>query len=368
VFGVPFNDVVDLCETLGLLKQIKGYRVSRVLRKASTVRATTMLAGYLPPFPGWQDLQLVAPELLQLREPDERGNKQAVPYRNNTHYARAWRRDIGRINDMLVRSGVALNGQAAWLEPDRNGLLRQVITTQHVAMYRVFNNASWKQGGRLFGGWWQNMRKRDRLSRIFIAGEPVTELDWSTLFLRLAYRNLEVPWPFDGRDAYCDDANKRTRDGYKRMTNALLQAARPLRRWPGRTPAEQEQHRDYFAPGTTASSVYNFIRARHASVAARAFGCGLGHRLQRVESDMLVDVLLELDGMNVPALPEHDSVLVRASQVNAAREVMERVAHKHTGLLLSVKVESSAGPLKQHELLARYAGAPLVRDYTVEKP
>ena len=44
-------------------------------------------------------------------------------------------------------------------------------------------------GGRLFGGWWQSLEKQRRRS-IRLDGEPIAELDFAAMFLRLAY--LEV--------------------------------------------------------------------------------------------------------------------------------------------------------------------------------
>ena len=42
------------------------------------------------------------------------------------------------------------------------------------------------QGGRLYGGFWQNL-KSCRREHIRIEGEPITVLDYGSMFTRLAY-------------------------------------------------------------------------------------------------------------------------------------------------------------------------------------
>jgi hypothetical protein len=53
-------------------------------------------------------------------------------------------------------------------------------------LYRVFNNSSFKQGGRYYGGDWQTYSKRER-PKIMINGQVSTELDFNCLHITLLY-------------------------------------------------------------------------------------------------------------------------------------------------------------------------------------
>lgn len=47
-------------------------------------------------------------------------------------------------------------------------------------------------GGRLFGSFWQTLQKARRRASLRIEGQPVAEVDFSALFIRLAYGGLGV--------------------------------------------------------------------------------------------------------------------------------------------------------------------------------
>lgn len=51
---------------------------------------------------------------------------------------------------------------------------------------RIFNNATFKNGGRFYGGWWVNLSENNR-QHILISGEPVVEVDFKNQSLVLLY-------------------------------------------------------------------------------------------------------------------------------------------------------------------------------------
>ena len=59
--------------------------------------------------------------------------------------------------------------------------------------------------------------------------------------------------------------------------------------------------------------------------------CGLGHRCQFLESEILVSVLLRLGEAGITALRIHDAVLVPQSAVEIARATMLDVFKQKTG-------------------------------------
>ena len=62
-------------------------------------------------------------------------------------------------------------------------------------------------------------------------------------------------------------------------------------------------------------------------------------KIMRVESDILVQVLLALKDKGITALPVHDAILVNANYEDEAKEVMVEEFRKRIGLLPDVSTE-----------------------------
>ena len=71
-------------------------------------------------------------------------------------------------------------------------------------VYRVFSNENWKHGGRIYGAWWHGCPKELR-KYITIDGEPVVELDFSSIHVLLLYAHLGKNFLDEGSDAYDED-------------------------------------------------------------------------------------------------------------------------------------------------------------------
>ena len=75
------------------------------------------------------------------------------------------------------------------------------------------------QVGRVFGGFWMSIKK-ERRQHIRINGEPVADLDYSSMFTRLAYAHLSQPAP-EG-DVYAIPGLEGYRDGVKLAMNCFV--------------------------------------------------------------------------------------------------------------------------------------------------
>jgi len=74
------------------------------------------------------------------------------------------------------------------------------IDTQKRTLQRIFNNGSFDEGGRLYGGFWQTMKKEQR-EDIRINEQSVVTLDFGQMLVRLLYAEAGAELPF-GDDAY----------------------------------------------------------------------------------------------------------------------------------------------------------------------
>lgn len=186
--------------------------------------------------------------------------------------------------------------------------------------------------GRLFGGWWQSL-PRTRRAAIRIGGERVADLDFSNMFLRLAYLELGVTPP-DG-DLYAGipgfDAPQ-WREGVKRVVNALLFRHAPLVRLP-------KLDADALPPRTSGAAIRNAILAAHPKLAGM-FEQGNGLRLMFLESQVLMSALLRLVDAGVPALGMHDGMMVARSKVEVAAEAMQAAAIEVVGFPLPISLKA----------------------------
>ena len=71
--------------------------------------------------------------------------------------------------------------------------------------------------------------------------------------------------------------------------------------------------------------VLELIKAHHALIVS-LFGTGIGHYLQFLESQLLVNVLLRLAQRKIVALPLHDCIVVQACQAERVASIMESTA------------------------------------------
>lgn len=207
------------------------------------------------------------------------------------------------------------------------------------ALYRQFNNGSFEQGGRMYGGWWINAPKRLR-SRITINAEPTVELDFSGCAIRMLYheRNIDCrgdPYRLDAITAL--EADKGLQEGHfreaiKAMTQALINdgkdAGKPEMI---KIPAEMSFYGHY-----KRQEVRRMIEEKHTLI-ADAFGTGAGLRLQRRDSDLALAIISELREEGILALPIHDSFIVQQKEHDKLFESMNNIYHHMFGYIPSIK-------------------------------
>src|SRR5262249_16873733 len=154
---------------------------------------------------------------------------------------------------------------------------------------------------------WMNLKKAQRPYILRINGQKTAECDYSTLVARLAYADgTEDKKPPKGDLYTIPGLSPESRDGVKRLFSTLL--------------FDQTKNRDRFPKGVAElfsiedqrkgfKQVFDLIKAHHSAITP-LFGTGIGHYLQFLESQLLVNVLLRLAHRNVTALPLHDCVVV----------------------------------------------------------
>jgi hypothetical protein len=237
---------------------------------------------------------------------------------SDTATTRRYRADMRRINSYLTNADLAF---VADDDPPVDVASRTLIRTFNLPPL-AGGTIRFDLGGRLFGGWWENLRKPKR-RYIRVDGEPIADLDFKNLFVRLAYRHAGLDPPPSSDDLYAVPGFKKHREGIKKVLSAMLFADKALSRMPRDT-------KQLFPKGATATTVRAAILALHPALAG-TFETGVGYSLMFTESEMLVAILLRLNAVGITALPMHDGIMVPVSKADRAARVMGDAAKKLIG-------------------------------------
>lgn len=260
--------------------------------------------------------------LKRLKDADDYWDEGGLEQYADTPTTERYRHQLDAINQWLA---------AADLRYDPVGIPwpHTSIDIRDRRLHRIFTQARFTSGGRMFGGFWQQLRKHDRRQGLRIGGEKAVELDYGQVGARILY-GMAGHLPATG-DLYSMPGYNQQRDGIKKVMSAMIFAERRLDRFPKGT-------RKLFRKTDRIGEVVEAIEAKHPLIKDH-FHKGLGHDAQFIESSILVDVLLDLRAKGIVALPIHDAVMVPSSKVSVTKEVMLTVFKAHAHVEGTVAVE-----------------------------
>ena len=354
--------IVEHMRFLRLIDLDKAPRYSGATR-ASRIRcgaALLELIDRLLPSLGELRLQSVAetpdglrvePESIELRHRGENGGwsggqgnqmrPRGTPIEySDTEQTRAWREQMSEINAALAAatiSYVPVNPTGDSNAAGKTSGEASSVAVHDRRLTRIFNNGRFDHGGRLYGGFWQGMKRHMRRG-IRIDGHPVVSLDFSAMFLQLLYAvkaGKQAPLEgdlyegIDPLEGWPEDQERKLamRDAIKRNVNAMLFAKhdQPYRLVNGTKVA--------LSRGMTRATLEKRIQARHPDIEQYLRAPGIGFELMFHESEIMMSVLLRCLKQGVVVLPLHDGLLVSERDQLQAREAMDRSFHDHTGFV-----------------------------------
>lgn len=228
----------------------------------------------------------------------------------------------------LVAEMEAINDWIAEADIDWGGERRIDLGNRHLR--RIFNNGSLREGGRLYGGFWQQLTTSQRLGGIWIEQSNVVQLDFAQFGLHIAYAEVGVEPP--PGDLYEIPGYQSWRSEVKAIINALLCADHLPRRFPPGTRGGIPKSRSF-------ANVLEDITRKHGAV-AKLFGTSAAMRTMYLESQMLVRALLRLQAQRIVALPIHDCLLVGRGDHHAAQLAMEEACLEVAGVSVAVETEA----------------------------
>ncbi len=328
-YGEGFLQALDLMARpeVALIEQLqKGFKVGD-RSEATLIRPLPAFADRLDARDlDWSSFERIEPPEVLILKGDKDGGDSApsIPY-TDTQKTKALRREVQKLNRHLMAAPLFLVTPDGRPLKDQDGL---PIDPTKRRVRRIFNNSSWRAGGRLYDGFWETMSRELRFGHLRIGskampeGETIANVDFGQLFPRLAYNTLHLQPP-DG-DLYDILGDGSHRDGFKQLLNAMLFVDKPLKNFPDGTARA-------FPKGWRIKDVTAAIEKKHAPI-ARLFHTGLGFQLMLAESMGLIIACLRLFENGITALPLHDSVLVAASEAETALSVLQESLEDATGM------------------------------------
>jgi hypothetical protein len=324
--------VLDQFEEVQIIEQIKGTRIGGLTRIAPTdwfSRRTHEKGIQLADFGRSESEEVIVLSRKSKSVGQEGLEKRThfIDYKDTEETARL-RSEVRSINGHLEAAdfGFIDDGKEPKVDPCQRRLTRRFVLPagQHHERFDL--------GGRLFGGFWMNVKKVRR-GNIRIQGEPPVILDFSSMFARLAYASLGLPGPetdlydLEGKlKGYCPAH----RDGVKQAFNTLFFGGG--RRLPPKIKRK-------LPDGATMSKVREAIEKLHPALKP-LMGTEVGYGLMFTESRILITVMKELQRRGVVALPLHDAIMVATSKVEEAKEVMTEAAKELCGQTITVSMKT----------------------------
>ena len=232
---------------------------------------------------------------------------------------RRLRADVDEHNDFLDGFDITLVHHLVRMDGFGFIFIRQRRINPHIRAYcRVFN-ASWLEGGRWYGPWWQGLSS-DVRAGLRIDGEPTVEVDFSACHLRLLSAAAGVTnLTADGRHHYA--ATDLHRDVAKLATNILLNSSNEAEALGALTREVAIHHSHRGLP----PSGYIFAEIKGAFPHLRNLWLtGAGLRLQSIDAEICARVQRSLRKQGIPCLSVHDSFIVPQHAKELLMTVMER--------------------------------------------
>lgn len=232
-----------------------------------------------------------------------------------------YREEMRRINSWLADAGITFDESVV-----ENGKL---VDWNERRLRRVFTRGRFDCGGRLFGGFWQSLTKKERREGVEIQSEKAVELDYGQMNPRILY-GLCGAQPPPG-DLYLLPGLEEHRSGIKKIMNAMMFSTKRLTRMPKGVRAE-------FSKRHPVWMVMDAIEEHNGPIKDRFFR-GIGHYVQFLESQIIVDLLLTLRDRGIVALPIHDGLMVPASKKGEVEDLMLSTFYRHTSVQGIVREE-----------------------------
>ncbi|MDR4470377.1 MAG: hypothetical protein MRJ68_19120 [Nitrospira sp.] len=350
VFNKRFLTVLDNLHEMGVIVQTKGQRYKRDFAKVfgitkakymtqdsilTRLSAGTSLAEQLHGIR--REDVMIETETQEVVMLKRDAGSELVEYEETPHTIK-YRREMKLVNEFLSHAGSLLTVEGATRFDNRARFL-----------VRKFTYNSFEKGGRLWGGLWDSpMKKSERSELLRIQGERTAEVDFDSIIVHLAYalHGEEPPRPrlheAQQSDMYSiPGLHPESRPGIKKFIGAHLFRESDRKRFPKDkdTGESIQKHFHISDQSKSYTQVLDLIKAVHPALVNDFFGTGVGHHLQFLESQLMVNTLLRCQQKRIVCFPLHDALIVREDQAERVAAIMEGTSLMVLGRRIPVSVK-----------------------------
>ena len=270
-------------------------------------------------------------ETIILRDED----KDEVEYTDKTHI-KQMRLAVQQYNKLLEKTFIDIQSvdKPARIElPEgkrRRRSNRRVfvnITHHDKFVRRIFNNKSFSDGGRFYGGWWQRIDSKFRKD-IRMNNSPTVEIDYSALHVILAYSEAGIDyWQTTNKDPYDLPVRgvnnpEHCRDITKLFLLLSLNASDEQALYKAFRSELNYREYPYSFPDDVLSELLDTIKEHHPDI-SHMICSGAGLRLMNIDSRICDYVIADFVRTDTPILTVHDSFIVPIGEEDRLNQLMK---------------------------------------------
>ena len=279
-------------------------------------------------------------EVIILRDEE----KMDIEYKD-THHIKAMRKLVNDYNELLRKTFIDIqeyNIPRIELKEKKERRKRNKpvfvnITHHDKFIRRIFNNSTWDDGGRFYGGWWQRIDGSHRKG-IRFNNNPTVEIDYSSLHVILAYahENLDY-WENTDKDPYDIPVRgvnnpEHIRDIAKSFFLLAFNASDETALYKAfRSELDYDKY-PYSFPDKVLAELLENIKLTHPDV-ADMICTGAGLMLMNIDSKIAEYIIRDFVKTDTPILTVHDSFIVPIGEEdrldNLMKDAFNEVTKKH---------------------------------------
>jgi hypothetical protein len=380
-------DIADALIELGYIEHVLGFNFPGS-KRVSRMRATECLLDLIRGHQIVPEMVVSPPdrECIILREKleDEDGDtkREDIEYKDNDETVRM-RTELRAYNQLLAGTDIRISEVPVGATRPHGPMPKVDLTNKFVR--RIFANGSWEEGGRFYGGWWQNLRNKKLpnntpgawRSQILINGKPTAELDYSGLHVVLLYALEGIDyWTEINRDPYeleGFEQSERMRDFLKLVLLCCLFAdsrataikairSKLYEREDG-TWGRSEKYGWVADEDLEIGPLVDAFSESHPRISQKYFYSNHSTRLQRLDSKIAERVIKGFTDQGIPILAIHDSFLIEQLKLGDLFTSMalniDAVVKEELGITLDktvrMKAKGAEAGLINELLAAQYA-------------
>lgn len=306
----------------------------------------------------WQEYQL-SPAMIGRFKPDEVIIQRGVPYKdeNNNEVrplvnyrdnrnTRNMRKVVNEYNALLDSVDIRIDVDRMSSE-DVDTVVQSLSDREHPCIsvnfqqkhvYRVFNNASWGQGGRFYGAWWIGCPSVLR-KYITINGLPTVELDYSGIHINLLYALEGINYAELKEDPYTLDDGVPDRSLNKLILLTALNAENEVKARDAVFDQLRQQNKLGKYKLTNKQPIaakIGLLKQKHSKI-AKYIAEGEGIYLQCHDSCIIEKLIKYTVTHSIPILSVHDSVVFPTKYKTRIKDRMLKYYSEYINTKLSCK-------------------------------